>query len=161
MYSVGKYLFFTGMGWHGPEYISKLQDDFEKVFTLLWSTQMNNSNSFFTQTKNLSFSLKHVVMTSKLVFTLLLCNFKVPSNLDIIWYWAGKAKISIYQLIYIPTLAYGHEFWVVTEIMRLQIQTQSFGLGKPRDPPGWPGECSWGKECLEYPSQPVATVTQP
>ncbi len=25
-----------------------------------------------------------------------------------------KAKLSIYQSIYIPTLTYGHEFWVMT-----------------------------------------------
>ena len=30
-----------------------------------------------------------------------------------------KAKLSIYWSIYIPTLTYGHELWVVTEKTRL------------------------------------------
>ncbi len=34
-----------------------------------------------------------------------------------------KGKLLIYQSIYVPTLTYGHELWVVTERMRLQIQT--------------------------------------
>ena len=29
-----------------------------------------------------------------------------------------KAKLSIYRSVYIPTLTYGHELWVVTERMR-------------------------------------------
>ena len=33
-----------------------------------------------------------------------------------------KAKLSIYQSVYVPTLTYGHELWVVTERKRLQIQ---------------------------------------
>ncbi len=33
-----------------------------------------------------------------------------------------KAKLSIYQSIYVPTLTYGHKLWVVTERMRLWIQ---------------------------------------
>ena len=33
-----------------------------------------------------------------------------------------KAKLSIYQSIYVPTLTYGHELWVVTERMRSRIQ---------------------------------------
>lgn len=33
-----------------------------------------------------------------------------------------QAKLSVYWLIYIPTLTYDHELWVVTEIMRSQIQ---------------------------------------
>ncbi len=33
-----------------------------------------------------------------------------------------KAKLLIYQSIFVPTLTYGHEFWVMTERMRLQIQ---------------------------------------
>ena len=32
-----------------------------------------------------------------------------------------KAKLSIYKSIYVPTLTYGHELWVVTKIMRSQI----------------------------------------
>ncbi len=34
-----------------------------------------------------------------------------------------KAKLSIYQSIYVPTLAYGHELWVVIKRMRSQIQS--------------------------------------
>uniref|UniRef100_A0A8C6NQZ4 Reverse transcriptase domain-containing protein n=1 Tax=Nothobranchius furzeri TaxID=105023 RepID=A0A8C6NQZ4_NOTFU len=33
-----------------------------------------------------------------------------------------KANLSIYRLIYVPTLTYGHELWVVTERTRLRIQ---------------------------------------
>ena len=33
-----------------------------------------------------------------------------------------KAKLSIYQSIYVLTLTYGHELWVVTERMRSRIQ---------------------------------------
>ncbi|KAK3574546.1 hypothetical protein QTP86_009546 [Hemibagrus guttatus] len=33
-----------------------------------------------------------------------------------------KAKLSIYQLIYVPTLTYGHELWVMTERVRSRIQ---------------------------------------
>ncbi len=33
-----------------------------------------------------------------------------------------KAKLSVYLLIYIPTLTYGHELWVMTERTRMQIQ---------------------------------------
>jgi len=33
-----------------------------------------------------------------------------------------KTKLSIYRSIYIPTLTYGHELWVVTRRMRLRIQ---------------------------------------
>ncbi len=33
-----------------------------------------------------------------------------------------KVKLSIYQLIYVPTLTYGYELWVVTERMRSRIQ---------------------------------------
>ena len=32
-----------------------------------------------------------------------------------------KAKLSIYRSVYVPTLTYGHELWVVTERMRLRI----------------------------------------
>ncbi len=34
-----------------------------------------------------------------------------------------KAKLSVYQLIYVPTLTFGHELWEVTKRMRLRIQT--------------------------------------
>lgn len=33
-----------------------------------------------------------------------------------------KAKLSIYRLIYVLTLTYGYELWVVAERMRSQIQ---------------------------------------
>ncbi len=33
-----------------------------------------------------------------------------------------KAKLSIYRSIYIPTLTYGHELWVMTERTRSRIQ---------------------------------------
>ncbi|KAK3508726.1 hypothetical protein QTP70_004271 [Hemibagrus guttatus] len=33
-----------------------------------------------------------------------------------------KAKLSIYQSIYVPTLTYGHKLWVMTERVRSQIQ---------------------------------------
>uniref|UniRef100_A0A8C6W0Z1 Reverse transcriptase domain-containing protein n=1 Tax=Nothobranchius furzeri TaxID=105023 RepID=A0A8C6W0Z1_NOTFU len=33
-----------------------------------------------------------------------------------------KAKLSIYRLIYVPTLTYGHELWVVAERTRSRIQ---------------------------------------
>jgi len=33
-----------------------------------------------------------------------------------------KAKLLIYWFIYIPTLTYGRELWVVTKRMRLWIQ---------------------------------------
>jgi len=40
--------------------------------------------------------------------------------------WSG---ISIYRSIYVPTLTYGHELWVVTERMsgsRIQVAKMSF-----------------------------------
>ncbi|KAK0150407.1 Craniofacial development protein 2 [Merluccius polli] len=33
-----------------------------------------------------------------------------------------KAKLSIYQSIYVPALTYGHELWVITERTRLRVQ---------------------------------------
>ena len=33
-----------------------------------------------------------------------------------------KAKLSVYQSIYVPTLTYGHELWVVTKRTRSRIQ---------------------------------------
>ncbi|XP_016305013.1 uncharacterized protein LOC107660256 [Sinocyclocheilus anshuiensis] len=33
-----------------------------------------------------------------------------------------KAKLSIYQSIYVPTLTYGHELWIMPERMRSRIQ---------------------------------------
>ena len=34
-----------------------------------------------------------------------------------------KVKFSIYRSLYVPTLTYCHELWVVTERVRLQIQS--------------------------------------
>ena len=34
-----------------------------------------------------------------------------------------KEKLSIYRSNYIPTLAYGHELWVLTERMKSQINS--------------------------------------
>ena len=33
-----------------------------------------------------------------------------------------KAKLSIYQSVYVPTLTYGHELWVMTGRIRSRIQ---------------------------------------
>ena len=33
-----------------------------------------------------------------------------------------KAKLSVYWLVYIPILTYGHKLWVMNERMRLRIQ---------------------------------------
>jgi len=39
-----------------------------------------------------------------------------------------KAKLSIYWSIYVPTLTYGHELWVVTERTRSRIQAAEMGF---------------------------------
>jgi len=39
-----------------------------------------------------------------------------------------KAKLSIYRSIYVPTLTYGHELWVVNERTRPRIQTAEMGF---------------------------------
>ena len=39
-----------------------------------------------------------------------------------------KAKLSISQSIYVPTLTYGHELWVVTERTRLRIQADKMSF---------------------------------
>ena len=39
-----------------------------------------------------------------------------------------KAKLSIYWSIYVPTLTYGHELWVVTERKRSRIQVAKMGF---------------------------------
>ena len=39
-----------------------------------------------------------------------------------------KAKLSIYWSIYVPTLTYGHELWVVTERTRSRIQVAEMGF---------------------------------
>ncbi|XP_073778470.1 uncharacterized protein [Danio rerio] len=36
--------------------------------------------------------------------------------------FSRNAKLSIYQSIYVPTLTYGHELWVMTERIRFRIQ---------------------------------------
>ncbi|KAK3555215.1 hypothetical protein QTP86_010463 [Hemibagrus guttatus] len=36
-----------------------------------------------------------------------------------------KAKLSIYQSIYVPTLTYGHELWVMTERYKRHLSTTS------------------------------------
>ncbi|KAI3351626.1 hypothetical protein L3Q82_020238 [Scortum barcoo] len=45
-----------------------------------------------------------------------------------------KAKLSIYRSIYVPTLTYGHELWVMTERTRSQLLT---GGRNEFPPPGW------------------------
>ncbi|KAK0148960.1 hypothetical protein N1851_010644 [Merluccius polli] len=37
-----------------------------------------------------------------------------------------KAKLSIYQSIYVPALTYGHELWVITERTRSRVAEMSF-----------------------------------
>jgi hypothetical protein len=44
-----------------------------------------------------------------------------------------KAKLSIYRSIYVPTLTYGHELWVMTERKRSRIQA-AFSAGWRDDP---------------------------
>ena len=39
-----------------------------------------------------------------------------------------KAKLSIYRSIFIPTLTYGHEGWVMTERTRSRIQAAEMGF---------------------------------
>lgn len=39
-----------------------------------------------------------------------------------------KAKLSIYQSIFIPTLTNGHERWVMSERMRSQIKAAEMGF---------------------------------
>ena len=39
-----------------------------------------------------------------------------------------KAKLSIYRSIYVPTLTYGHELWVVTKRTRSRIQAAEMGF---------------------------------
>ena len=39
-----------------------------------------------------------------------------------------KARLSVYRSIFVPTLTYGHELWVVTEKMRFQIQVVEMGF---------------------------------
>lgn len=41
---------------------------------------------------------------------------------------SGKAKLSIYQWIYVPTLTYDHNLWVVTNRLRLWIQVAEMSL---------------------------------
>ncbi len=39
-----------------------------------------------------------------------------------------KAKLSIYYSVFVPSLTYGHEGWVMTERMRLWIQVADMGF---------------------------------
>ncbi|PWA21171.1 hypothetical protein CCH79_00009483 [Gambusia affinis] len=39
-----------------------------------------------------------------------------------------KAKLSIYRSIYVPTLIYGHELWIMTERTRSRIQAAEMGF---------------------------------
>ena len=39
-----------------------------------------------------------------------------------------KAKLLIYQSIFVPTLTYGHERWVMTKRMRSWVQTAKMGF---------------------------------
>ena len=39
-----------------------------------------------------------------------------------------KAKLSIYWSVFIPTLTYGHERWVMTKRMRSRVQTAEMGF---------------------------------
>ena len=39
-----------------------------------------------------------------------------------------KAKLSFYWSIYVPTLTYGHEIWVMTERIRFRIQAAEMGF---------------------------------
>ncbi len=39
-----------------------------------------------------------------------------------------KAKLSIYRSIYVPTLTYGHELWVMTERTRSRIQASKMSF---------------------------------
>ena len=39
-----------------------------------------------------------------------------------------KVKFSIYRSIYVSTLTYGHELWVVTERTTLRIQVAEMGF---------------------------------
>ncbi|KAK3550607.1 hypothetical protein QTP70_000697 [Hemibagrus guttatus] len=43
-----------------------------------------------------------------------------------------KAKLSIYQSIYVPTLTYGHELWVMTERVFRACPTRKRPQGRPR-----------------------------
>ena len=47
------------------------------------------------------------------------------------WWWrelSQKAKLSIYRSIFVPTLTYGHEGWVMTERTRSRIQSVEMGF---------------------------------
>ena len=33
-----------------------------------------------------------------------------------------KAKLSIFKIVFVPILTYGHESWVITERVRSQVQ---------------------------------------
>ena len=39
-----------------------------------------------------------------------------------------KAKLSVFKAIFVPILTYGHESWVMTERMRLQVQASEMSF---------------------------------
>ena len=39
-----------------------------------------------------------------------------------------REKLSIYRSIFVPTLTYGHEGWVMTERTRLRVQAAEMGF---------------------------------
>ena len=42
-----------------------------------------------------------------------------------------KAKLFVYRAIFVPTLNYGHEVWVMTERTRLRIQADEMSFLGP------------------------------
>lgn len=44
------------------------------------------------------------------------------------WEPSQKEKLSVYRSIYNPALTYGHELWVVAEIMRSKIQAAGMSI---------------------------------
>ena len=41
-----------------------------------------------------------------------------------------KAKLSVYRAIFVPTLTYGHEVWVMTESIRSRVQSDEMSFLK-------------------------------
>ena len=39
-----------------------------------------------------------------------------------------KAKLSVYRAIFVPTLIYGHEVWVMTESIRSRVQADKMSF---------------------------------
>ncbi len=69
-----------------------------------------------------------------------------------------KAKLSIYQSIYMPTLTYGHELWVMTERTRSLIQVAEMSF--LRRVAGRSPEIGWGARSLGRSSE-VARASVP